>query len=106
MKKTMVFIVNFDSWWIRRVTSGEGACRAGGPPLARELNTISETLLRPWDSIPFFRHYREWMFSDSFRVFDFEVGGPSHNISTCLRGAAATSVPRRDRPSRPPAAVS
>lgn len=47
-----------------------------------------------------------WMFSESFRVFDFEVGGPSHNISTCLRGAAATSVPRRDRPSRPPAAVS
>lgn len=58
-----------------------------------------------FDSVPF-RHCREWMFSDSFCVFDFEVGGPSHNISTCLKGAAATSVPRRDRPSRPPAAVS
>lgn len=51
-KKTMVFIVNIDSWCIRRVTSGEGAYRAGGG-LARELNKISETLLRPWDSIPY-----------------------------------------------------
>lgn len=32
------------------------------------------------------------MFSYIFRVFDFQVGGPSHNISTCLKGAAATSV--------------
>lgn len=76
-----------------------------GGGLARELNTISETLLRLWDSISF-RSATIGSGCFRFRVFDFEVGGPSHNISMCLKGAAATSVPRRDRPARPPAAVS
>lgn len=77
----------------------------GGFGTRIEYNFGNITSTMGFDSVPF-HLYRQWMFSDSFRVFDFEVGGPSHNISTCLKGAAATSVPRRDHTSRPPAAVS
>lgn len=77
----MVFIVQFDSWWIRRLTSGEGACRVvgrggGGVGTRIEYNFGNITSTMGFDSVPF-HLYRQWMFSDSFRVFDFEVGGPS-----------------------------